>query len=132
MKSPVRPNLGRSIGWIICGACVSVAVGRTLDAKSALPKTQLTDVERRSVGLAAAAQEPKWRQEAIRRFPADCWSQDDDFSATELKWVREEAARRRVSVTDVFRAIDEELHSDGANPPRKSNACPCKPRPFYP
>ena len=93
--------------------------------------TQLTAEDRRLVGSAAAAQEPKWRRETIRRFPADCWSQDDDFSATELVWVREEADRRRVSVTDVFRAIDEELHSHSVEPPRKASACPCKPRSFY-
>ncbi|MFP2913056.1 hypothetical protein ACLESD_50230, partial [Pyxidicoccus sp. 3LFB2] len=59
------------------------------------------------------------------------WSQDDDFGASERSWAMSEARRRDVPVTEVFGAIDAELHAAPVLPPRKATASPCKPRPFY-
>lgn len=113
------------------GACVVAAVVRSLTAHAPGPTRTLSPAERLEVGRAAAALEPRWRLETVHRFPGDCWSADDDLGASEWTWVREEAGRRGVPVTEIFRAIDQDLHAFPVVPPRKSNACPCKPRPFY-
>ena len=110
--------------------CV-VALVRVLTASSPASLHHLDDAERAEVGAAAARLEPKWRIDSRHSFPEDFWSQDDDFSNTERRWVHGEAQRRHVPQSEVFRAIDEELRAHPPTPPRKASSSPCKPRPFY-
>ncbi|WP_426757301.1 hypothetical protein [Myxococcus sp. Y35] len=119
------------MGWLAFALCGATAVVRAATAQVPPPTQRLSAAEREQVGHAAAAQEAEWRLKSRHSFPGDRWSQDDDFGASERRWAVDEARRRRVPVTDVMEAIDEELHSRPVLPPRKATASPCKPRPFY-
>jgi hypothetical protein len=121
----------RSLGWGVFGACVLAAVVTASTVRDDVTSHHLSDAERQAVGRAAAREEPRWRLKGLHSYPDDCWSQDDDVSSSEHTWAIEEAGRRGVPVTDIFRAIDEDLRAHPVLPPRKANACPCKPRPFY-
>jgi hypothetical protein len=127
----VRPSQHIRLGWGVFAAVVAVALGRGLTATSAPPPHRLSLEERGGVGRAAAAEEPKWRKTSVKNFPDDHWSQDDDFSASERNWAVDQANRRGVPAVDIYEAIDEDLHANPPQPPRKSGASPCKPRPSY-
>ncbi len=118
-------------GWLVFALCAAVACVRAFSAQVPPPPRRMTPAERAEVGRAAAAEEPGWRSSSHHSFPGDHWSQDDDFGAAERSWALSEAAARGVPVTDVLRAIDEELHAAPVLPPRKASASPSKPRPFY-
>jgi hypothetical protein len=130
VPQPTR-RLRHLLGWLISGLCVALALGRALTAQMPPPPRRLSEAERAELGRLCATQEPSWRRRTVARFPGDRWSQDDDFHSVERFWALGEAARRGVPVSDVFRAVDEDLRSHPVEPPRKSNASPCKPRPFY-
>ncbi|MDQ3263514.1 MAG: hypothetical protein M3Y59_07640 [Myxococcota bacterium] len=116
---------------MIIAVAVLVALLRTMTSGESPPRP-LLEVDLRPPGQLAAQAEPGLRLEARRNFPGDAWSQDDDFAARERKWATEQAARLGVQVSEVFRAVDEELHaSSPPSPPRQTGAAPCKPRPFY-
>ncbi|NVJ10330.1 hypothetical protein HUW63_34575 [Myxococcus sp. AM001] len=119
------------VGWLAFALCGATAVVRAATAELPPRERALSAAERKQVGRAAASQEPEWRRKSRQSFPGDRWSQDDDFGASERQWALDEARRRRVPVTDVLGAIDEELHGQPVLPPRKATASPCKPRPFY-
>lgn len=121
----------RALGWVAFGGCILTAVLIASTVRDDVSAVRLSEADRRAVGRAAAAEEPTWRKKALHSYPDDCWSQDDDVHASEHGWAMEEAGRRNVPVTDIFRAIDEDLHAFPVLAPRKANACPCKPRPFY-
>jgi hypothetical protein len=139
MSSPARPEREENepwvrrlrSGWTVVAACAAVGLVRSLSASFPAPARSLTPAERHVLGRAAAQREPEWRIKSARGFPGDCWSADDDFHASEWSWARDEASRRGVYAADVLRAVDEDLHAFPPAAPRKSNACPCKPRPFY-
>jgi hypothetical protein len=118
-------------GWLAFALCGATAVVRAATSRVPAPERRLSPAERAEVGRAAAAEEPGWRQRSRHSFPGDAWSQDDDFGASERSWAVGEAQRRGVPVSDVFDAIDAELHSAPVRPPRKATASPAKPRPFY-
>ncbi|MCE9669006.1 hypothetical protein LY474_14430 [Myxococcus stipitatus] len=118
-------------GWLVFAGLGAVALARATTAHVPQPSRRLSDAERAELGQVAARSEPAWRERNRRSFPGDHWSQDDDFGAYERQWVLGEASRRGVPVTDVFGAIDAELHAAPVSPPRKATASPCKPRPFY-
>lgn len=86
-----------------------------------------------SFAVHIASQEDEWRARAAEGFPADDWSQRDDFHGREAQAVRDLAAGAHVPYEDVFRAIDDDLHETGARGVggRGANAVPCHPRPFY-
>ena len=100
--------------------CVAVLVRVLTAGASGGNLGRLDEATRAEVGAAAAKQEPHWRIDSRHSFPDDFWSQDDDFSNTERRWVRDEAQRRHVPQSEVFRAIDEELHAHPPAPPRKA------------
>lgn len=112
-------------------AVCALAVGRALTAAPDPDARRLDEAARIAVSAAAAAEEPAWRIASRRSFPEDHWSQDDDFAASERRWAIDEARRRRVPVSEVFRAIDEDLHRSPPVPPRRATSSPTKPRPFY-
>jgi hypothetical protein len=129
-----REGKGRGpVGWAVAALCLGAAMARALTSEGPpTPSGRLDGAALRAVGRAAAREEPGWRRDTWRRFPGDAWSQDDDFGATEWRWAREEAQRRGVPVSEVFRAIDAELRASAPlAPPREAGAAPCKPRPFY-
>lgn len=121
----------RLAGWAVFAAVCAIAVTRVLTVSSEQPPKRLSETERVAVGRAAAAEEPTWRLDSLRSFPDQHWSQDDDFANTERRWVRDEAARRQVPQTDVFRAIDEDLKRHPPEQPRKATSAASKPRPAY-
>ncbi len=123
-----RAGLG---GWLVFALCAVVGAVRVLSSEVPPPPRRLEAPERAELGRAAADAEPGWRMRSLHSFPGDRWSQDDDFGASERGWAMREAGQRGVPPTDVFRAIDEELHSAPVLPPRKATASPSKPRPFY-
>ncbi|WP_225408358.1 hypothetical protein [Stigmatella hybrida] len=119
------------LGWGACGLAFAGALVRAMSASHPVPPRRLSEAERTTVGRLCAAEEPRWRLSTMHRFPGDHWSQDDDFHASERGWALELSRREGVSPTEVFRAIDEELHAQPVAPPRKASASPSKPRPFY-
>lgn len=123
-----RANLA---GWAVFALCAIIGAVRVFTSDVPPPPRRLDATERAELGRAAAAAEPGWRTRSRHSFPGDHWSQDDDFGASERGWVMREAGQRGVPPTDVFRAIDEELHAAPVLPPRKATASPSKPRPFY-
>jgi hypothetical protein len=106
----------------------AVAAGRGLASDHARGASGARDRRRRArAGL---------RDRAAESFPGDAWSQSDDFHAHEARQIRELAHQRHVTVEEVLRAIDDDLHaperarrSDHGS--RGVTAVPCKPRPFY-
>jgi hypothetical protein len=114
---------------IVLVACVAVVVGRASLAVTPAPNRSATKAERESIALDLIESEQHWRASAKRRFPGDHWSQDDDFHRVEQSRARSIASRRKITLTDVLRAIDEGLRSHPQG--RRVTASPCKPRPFY-
>jgi hypothetical protein len=127
----IRSKWLRLLGWGVSGLCTALAIGRAMSAQVPPPTRHLSEAERAAVGRMCAAEEPRWRQNPMHRFPGDRWSQDDDFQASERGWTMEMARRAGVSPEEIFRAIDEDLHKHPVEPPRKATASPSKPRPFY-
>ncbi|ADO75263.1 conserved uncharacterized protein [Stigmatella aurantiaca DW4/3-1] len=121
----------RLAGWGACGVLFALAVARAGSASLPARPRHLSESERAAEGRLGAAEEPRWRKDAMHRFPGDRWSQDDDFHASERNWALGVSRRRDVPPEDVFRAIDEDLRAHPVEPPRKASASPSKPRPFY-
>ena len=121
----------RQYAWLAFAGITSLAVARVIAADSGAAQRALSPAERRELGRTAAQKEPSWRASAQKTFPGDDWSQDDDFQKKERDWVGDRSAALGVSPAQIFRAIDEDLHAHSPTPPRKANASPCKPRPFY-
>ncbi len=116
---------------LIIAVALLVAMGRVMFPGESPPRA-LAEADRQALGRLAAQAEPGLRLEARRNFPGDAWSQDDDYAARERKWAMEQAARRGVQPSEVFRAVDQELRASApVAPPRQAGAAPCKPRPFY-
>jgi hypothetical protein len=130
-EDDVRPSQHPRLGWGLFAAVIALVVGRGMTVTAATPPRRLSIEERREVGLAAATEEPMWRKTSVKNFPDDHWSQDDDFSASERHWTIDQTNRRGVPAVDIYQAIDEDLHARPPQPPRKSGASPCKPRPSY-
>ncbi len=121
----------RPLAWGALAVIWAVALARIYTAPERHPQRRLAETERVALGEAARQAEPQWRVNTMRRFPQDLWSQEDDFHATERQWAVTAAAQRNVPVSDVFRAVDEDLRRHEVSPPRKANASPIKPRAYY-
>lgn len=109
---------------------------RAAGAPSPPASRRLDPGERAAVAAAIAAREPEWAAETTRGYPFDRWSQSDDFHGREFRLIQQLAREHAVSVEEVLRAIDEDLHRRGvpteaAPDDRHARAVPCKPRPFY-
>jgi hypothetical protein len=118
----------------IVAACAAIVVWRAATAPAPEAASRRADVAMRGM-LAAdiAASEDAWREKSEEEFPLDVWSQRDAFHAHESLRIRELAASQGVPVSDVLRAIDEDLHSipHASSEKRGARAVACKPRPFY-
>jgi len=116
--------------------CMLVVTVRTALAPSPPARRIATAEERVELAEAIATQEKSWTNETTQNFPADNWSQSDDFHGREYRKVQELANEKGVRIEDVLRAIDEDIHRRKAKTPdapdlRRARAVPCKPRPFY-
>ncbi len=121
---------------IVALACLSIVVVRTVTAPAPPSRRVATAEERAELAEAIATQERIWSNETTQNFPADNWSQRDDFHGREYRKVQELANEKGVRIEDVLRAIDEDIHrrkakSTDALDDRHARAVPCKPRPFY-
>jgi hypothetical protein len=113
--------------------CTLVVVVRTLLAPAPVPARAATPEERAEVALTIASFEPGWMDETAQNFPADRWSQRDDFHGREFRKIEELAKEKRIRVEDVLRALDDDIHQrrSSSRQDRHADAVPCKPRPFY-
>lgn len=122
----------RRLGVLVIAAVVLTAVLRAGTASFPPVTRRLSLDDAATLGRTAAEREPRWRAESKRSFPGDHWSQDDDFSARERQWALDESRKLGVPVSEIFRAIEDELRANApVPPPRKATAAPSNPRPFY-
>jgi len=116
-------------------ACAGTVAWRAAHATTPTPKRAEPNT-RQFFASNVQVNEESWRAQSAEAFPADNWSQSDDFHAREASRIRELAKERSVPYEEVIRAIDEDLHrhpapADDPRDPRGARAVPCKPRPFY-
>jgi hypothetical protein len=81
-----------------------------------------------------AAEEPAMRAKAMETFPADPWSQDDDFHASESSRVNAFASDHSVSRAHVWRAFDDGMREGWPVPEGvrlRATVAPCRPRALY-
>ena len=118
------------LGVVVVIACAGLVTARAIGAPAPTPKRAATASERAAIAAEIAAAEPDWEKETAKTFPADRWSQSDDFHGHELRKVVDVAEDAGVPLEDVLRAVDDDLHR-GLHDDRRTHAVPCKPRPIY-
>ena len=123
-------------GSVVAASVAAIVVVRAATAPAPPPPQHATVAQMKSFAISAASQEDDWRAKAAEGFPADNWSQRDDFHGREAQLVRELAGSSHVPYEDVFRAIDEDLHWNVAKGVvvrggRSASAVPCHPRPIF-
>ena len=116
--------------------CLLLVTVRVVLAPGPTPRRIATEDERIEVAQAIAASERAWTNETTQNFPADHWSQRDDFHGREYRKAEELANEKGLRIEDVLRAVDDDIHRRKAKTPdapddRNARAVPCKPRPFY-
>ncbi len=124
--------MARRAGWSLTFAFTAVAVVRALTAPGPVPAAAISVEQAHQAYEAMSAKEPEYRAKSAENFPADGWSQDDDFSASErgfaTTWANDHGVRRQ----DVFGAIDQGLREHWLLPPGVPppvvKVTPCKPR----
>jgi hypothetical protein len=134
MRSPTLPAV------VVAVSCTLLVVVRVATAPAPKTARAATVAERADVAQAVANNEREWSMDTSKNFPADVWSQSDDFHGREYKRVLELAQEKGIRIEDVLGAVDDDIH----RPHRRSNfiigggmfdrhahAVPCKPRPFY-
>jgi len=133
MMIDLRTSLPAAAVAIGCLLFVTVGVARAPEPPL---RRRATVAEQAEVAEAIAASERGWTQETTQNFPADRWSQRDDFHGREYRKVEELANEKGIRMEDVLRAVDDDMHrraarSADAPDDRNALAVPCKPRPFY-
>ncbi len=126
-----RADLGFTLVFL---AIVAIVVHRAATAAGPIPLRVASSEERARLAKEVAGYEDEWRAHSAKEFPADAWSARDDFHGQELRFVREQAARQNVSVEQIYRAIDEDIHASRASsggPDRSADVVPLKPRPVF-
>ena len=123
----IRVNI---LGIAVLLACAGTVWSRASSAPLMPVALPATPEQKVAMARAIAGGEPGWRKTTEQDFPADLWSQRDAFHGHEEKSVKDQAFTYRVTLEDVLKAIDEDLHK-GSRSDRNANAIPCKPRPFY-
>ena len=114
-------------------ACILAAVVRVATASYPDEANELTPEQQRAAYDELASAEAAMREHGVTNFPADRWSQDDDFHASERARVFEYAQRLHLRPQEVFRAIDVGVRAhwpapDGGMAPRATVPV-CRPRP---
>ena len=123
-------------GFVVAATSAAIVVVRAATAPAPPPPAHATPQQMRSFAINVASQEDEWRAKAAEGFPADNWSQRDDFHGHEAQAVRDLAAGAHVPYEDVLRAVDDDLHGNGprgviVRGGRSANAVPCHPRPIF-
>jgi hypothetical protein len=126
-------------GFVVAASFTTLVVARAATAPAPPPPKHATEGQLRSFAISVASQEDEWRAKSAEGFPADNWSQRDDFHGREAQLVRDLAGGSQVPYEDVFRAIDEDLHWNVGRTSggivirggRSANAVPCHPRPIF-
>jgi hypothetical protein len=123
-------------GFVVAASFTTLVVVRAATAPAPPPLKHATEGQLRSFAISVASQEDEWRAKSAEGFPADNWSQRDDFHGREAQLVRDLSGGSHVPIEDVFRAIDEDLHWNVAKGivirgGRSANAVPCHPRPIF-
>lgn len=121
---------------LVVALCAAVVGARAATATAPEPWRAATEAERAAMATEVASAEREWMKETAQNFPADDWSQRDDFHGREYRRLLELAGQHRVRLEDVIRAVDDDLHRGAVTSPdapdtRAARAVPCKPRPFY-
>lgn len=116
--------------------CLLVVTVRVALAPAPPARRVATEEERGELAQAIASQERSWTNETTQNFPADNWSQSDDFHGREYRKIQELTSEKGIRIEDVLQVIDEDIHRRRAKSPdapddRRARAVPCKPRPFY-
>lgn len=96
---------------------------------SPLPAPDAAQAER--IGRELRVQEAGFREEALRKFPGDPWSQGDHFGSLERGFVRGVAARDQLRPGAVLEAIDRDVRAFPDAAPQRGWVPLCRPRPFY-
>lgn len=122
--------------FAIAVGCALVVIVRAMAVPAPPPRRTATDAERYELAASVAASEPEWLNEVTQNFPADHWSQRDDFHGREYRRLMELSDKKGVRLEDVIRSVDDDLHARRVTNPnapdtRAARAVPCKPRPFY-
>lgn len=129
----LRPTLLAALTLI---ACTLVVVFRVDSAPAARLRREATPTERAQFARLVTVEEANWIRATTENFPADRWSQRDDFHSQEARKVEAIAKKEAVRIEDVLRGVDDDIHrrnakDDSASDGRSARAVPCKPRPFY-
>jgi hypothetical protein len=121
--------LVRAVCVVVAVGTVSIVVSRA--QSSVAPAVRHADVEeRKRLAARVVEHEAEWNQKAADDFPQDSWSQRDAFHNLESNFVNDVAKGAGVSMEDVFRGVDEDIHAHpGKN--RNADVVPCKPRPVF-
>lgn len=117
-------------------ACTLVIVVKVATAPAAPPRRTATAAERAQVASVVASEEGNWTKTTTQNFPADRWSQGDDFHSLEARRVEELSKQKTIRIEDILRGVDDDIHRtnakrDSVPDGRNARAVPCKPRPFY-
>ena len=122
------------IAWAAFAGIALVAVVRAATAAVILDSPAGTDGARHAVFVDLASAEPKMRRESAKDFPADPWSQDDNFHNLEYKKAKALGGERGISLSDVLRAADDGMREVWSRPPGvwlNPSVPPCHPRPIH-
>jgi hypothetical protein len=122
------------IAWGAFAALAVVAIVRAATAAVILDSPAGNDEARRAAFLDLASEEPKMRRASAKDFPADPWSQDDNFHNLEYKKAKALGGERGISLADVLRAADDGMRQVWPRPPGvwlNPSVPPCHPRPIH-
>jgi hypothetical protein len=122
------------IAWAVFAGLALIAVVRASTAAAILDSPAGDDKARHAVFATIAAEEPKMRRTSAKDFPADPWSQDDNFHNLEYKKAKALGGEQGMSLADVLRATDDGMREVWPRPPGiwlNPSVPPCHPRPIH-
>lgn len=121
--------------WLLPAAVFALAALRVTSLPRLEAGSNTDESTRMRISNVVRQREPAMRRSTLERWPADPWSQADDFGNLERRLLRELAARERVSISFALEAIDEDIRTRPLDDPRaqttRAGVVPCMPRPFY-
>jgi hypothetical protein len=134
MLGAVPPTLRERLVFLLPAGVVLVAVVRAATAPCPPLLDSATLDDKRLMFERITADEPAMRASAVKDFPTEAWSADDDFHAFEQQKAVIYAHQHRFPVGDVLSALDEGMREGWA--PKggvtlRVSVPPCRPRPIY-